>query len=103
MADVVSGNSDAVVDTGGRTQDAHDYLYDWAGGEVRHHVVDPVVDGVVHTYEGVRDGVVDTYEGVRDGVVHTYEGVRDGVDDAVDGCTGTPGTTRGTALAAAWP
>ena len=85
MADVVSGNSDAVVDTGGRTQDAHDYLYDWAGGEVQHHVVDPVVDGVVHTYEGVRDGVVDTYEGVRDGVVHTYEGVRDGVNDAVEG------------------
>ena len=57
MADVVSGNSDDVVDTGGRTQDAHDYLYDWVGGEVQHHVVDPVVDGVVQTYEGVRDGV----------------------------------------------
>ena len=81
MADVVSGNSDAVVDTGGRTQEAHDYLYDWVGDEAQHHVVQPVVD----TYEDVRDGVVDTYEGVRDGVVDTYEGVRDGVDDAVDG------------------
>ena len=81
MADVVSGNSDAVVDTGGRTQEAHDYLYDWVGGEVQHHVVQPVVD----TYEDVRDGVVETYEGVRDGVVETYEGVRDGVGDAVDG------------------
>lgn len=92
MANVVSGNTDAVVDTGGRTQEAHDYLYDWAGGEVQHHVVDPVVDtyhdvrdGVVETYEGVRDGVVETYEGVRDGVVDTYEGARDGVNDAVDG------------------
>ena len=81
MADVVSGNSDAVVDTGGRTQEAHDYLYDWAGDEVQHHVVQPVVD----TYEDVRDGVVETYEGARDGVVETYEGVRDGVGDAVDG------------------
>jgi hypothetical protein len=81
MADVVSGNSDAVVDTGGRTQEAHDYLYDWVGGEVQHHVVQPVVD----TYEDARDGVVETYEGVRDGVVETYEGVRDGVGDAVDG------------------
>ena len=81
MADIVSGNSDAVVDTGGRTQEAHDYLYDWVGDEVQHHVVQPVVD----TYNDVRDGVVDTYEGVRDGVVDTYEGVRDGVDDAVDG------------------
>ncbi|MBL0748479.1 alpha/beta hydrolase [Nocardioides baculatus] len=80
MADVVSGNSDAVVDTGGRTQEAHDYLYDWVGGEVQHHVVQPVVD----TYNDVRDGVVETYEGVRDGVVDTYEGVRDGVNDAVD-------------------
>ncbi|WP_322921666.1 alpha/beta hydrolase [Nocardioides renjunii] len=81
MADIVSGNSDDVVDTGGRTQDAHDYLYDWAGEEVQHHVVEPVVE----TYEDVRDGVVQTYEGVRDGVVDTYEGVRDGVDDAVEG------------------
>jgi hypothetical protein len=81
MADVVSGNSDAVVDTGGRTQEAHDYLYDWVGSEAQHHVVQPVVD----TYEDVRDGVVQTYEGVRDGVVETYEGVRDGVGDAVDG------------------
>ena len=96
MADVVSGNSDDVVDTGGRTQEAHDYLYDWAGDEVQHHVVQPVVDtyndvrdGVVDTYEGVRDGVVDTYEGVRDGVVDTYEGVRDGVGDAVDGTQDT--------------
>ncbi|MCF6379189.1 alpha/beta hydrolase [Nocardioides KLBMP 9356] len=80
MADVVSGNSDAVVDTGGRTQEAHDYLYDWVGGEVQHHVVQPVVD----TYTDVRDGVVQTYEDVRDGVVETYEGVRDGVDDAID-------------------
>lgn len=80
MADVVSGNSDAVVDTGGRTQEAHDYLYDWVGGEVQHHVVQPVVD----TYNDVRDGVVETYEDVRDGVVDTYEGVRDGVNDAVD-------------------
>ena len=80
MADVVSGNSGAVVDTGGRTQEAHDYLYDWVGGEVQHHVVQPVVD----TYNDVRDGVVETYEGVRDGVVDTYEGVRDGVNDAVD-------------------
>ncbi|GAA1933208.1 alpha/beta hydrolase [Nocardioides hwasunensis] len=77
MADVVSGNSGAVVDTGGRTQDAHDYLYDWVGGEVQHHVIDPVVDGVVSTYEGVRDGVVETYEGVRDGV-------NDAVDTATD-------------------
>ncbi|HEV2798313.1 MAG TPA: alpha/beta hydrolase [Nocardioides sp.] len=81
MATIVSGNTDAVVDTGGRTQEAHDYLYDWVGGEVEHHVVQPVVD----TYHDVRDGVVETYEGVRDGVVDTYEGVRDGVGDAVDG------------------
>lgn len=81
MANIVSGNTDAVVDTGGRTQEAHDYLYDWVGGEVEHHVVQPVID----TYNDVHDGVVETYEGVRDGVVETYEGVRDGVDDAVDG------------------
>ena len=62
MADVVSGNSGDVVDTGGRTQEAHDYLYDWAGGEVQHHVVDPVVDEVVETYEGVRDGVGDAID-----------------------------------------
>ena len=66
MADVVSGNSDAVVDTGGRTQEAHDYLYDWVGGEVQHHVVDPVVDGVVQTYEDVRAGVGDAVQGARD-------------------------------------
>ncbi len=62
MADIVSGNSGDVVDTGGRTQEAHDYLYDWAGGEVQHHVVDPVVDEVVETYEGVRDGVGDAID-----------------------------------------
>lgn len=66
MADVVSGNSDAVVDTGGRTQEAHDYLYDWAGDEVQHGAVDPIVDGVVDTYDGVRDGVNDAVEGVQD-------------------------------------
>lgn len=66
MADVVSGNSDAVLDTGGRTQDAHDYLYDWAGDDVQHHVVDPLVDGVVETYEGVRDGVDDAVQGAQD-------------------------------------
>ena len=66
MADIVSGNSDDVVDTGGRTQDAHDYLYDWVGDEVQHHVVDPVLDGVGQTYEGVRDGVADTIDGARD-------------------------------------
>ena len=70
MANVVSGNTDAVVDTGGRTQEAHDYLYDWVGGEVQHHVVQPVVD----TYNDVRDGVVETYEGVRDGVVRDLRG-----------------------------
>ena len=66
MADIVSGNSEAVVDTGGRTQEAHDYLYDWVGGEVQHHVVDPVVDGVVQTYEDVRAGVGDAVQGARD-------------------------------------
>ena len=77
MADVVSGNSDAVVDTGGRTQEAHDYLYDWAGGEVQHHLVQPVVD----TYDDVRDGVVETYEGVRDGVGDAIDGAEDVWDD----------------------
>jgi hypothetical protein len=77
MANIVSGNTDAVEDTGGRTQEAHDYLYDWVGGEVQHHVVDPVVE----TYEGVRDGVVETYEGVRDGVNDTVDGARDAWDD----------------------
>ena len=77
MADIVSGNSDAVIDTGGRTQEAHDYLYDWVGGEAQHHVVQPVVD----TYEDVRDGVVDTYEGVRDGVDDAVDGARDAWDD----------------------
>lgn len=62
MAAIVSGNTDAVEDTGGRTQEAHDHLYDWVGGEVQHHVVEPVVD----TYEGVRDGVGDAVDGVRD-------------------------------------
>lgn len=66
MADIVSGNSDDVVDTGGRTQEAHDYLYDWVGDEVQHHVVDPVVDGVVNTYEGVRDGVGDALDRGRE-------------------------------------
>ena len=66
MADVVSGNSGAVADTGGRTQEAHDYLYDWVGGEVQHHVVDPIVDGAADTYEGVRDGVGDAIDGARD-------------------------------------
>ena len=91
MADVVSGNSDAVVDTGGRTQEAHDYLYDWVGDEVQHHVVQPVVD----TYNDVRDGVVDTYEGVRDGVVDTTKASRDGVNDAVDGAQDALATTCG--------
>ena len=77
MADVVSGNSDAVVDTGGRSQEAHDYLYDWAGGEVQHHLVQPVVD----TYDDVRDGVVETYEGVRDGVGDAIDGAEDVWDD----------------------
>ncbi|KRE96357.1 hypothetical protein ASG76_04875 [Nocardioides sp. Soil774] len=80
MADVVSGNSGAVVDTGGRTQAAHDYLYDWAGSEVRHHVVDPVVQ----TYEDVRDGAVQTYEDVRDGVGDAVRGAQDAWDDAWD-------------------
>ena len=77
MANIVSGNTDAVEDTGGRTQEAHDYLYDWVGGEVQHHVVDPVVE----TYEGVRDGVVETYEDVRDGVSDAVDGARDAWDD----------------------
>lgn len=100
MADVVSGNTAGVQEIGGRTQPAHDYLYDWTGREVREHIVDPVVDPIVRTYEGVRDGVVETYEGVRDGVVETYqdvrdgvvgtyEDVRDGVDDAVRGARDT--------------
>jgi hypothetical protein len=80
MADVVSGNSDAVVDTGGRTQEAHDYLYDWVGGEVQHHVVQPVVD----TYHDVRDGVVQTYEDVRDGVNDAVDGAVSGARDAWD-------------------
>ena len=62
MADVVSGNSEAVVDTGGRTQEAHDYLYDWTGDEVKDHVVTPIVE----TYEDVRDGVGDAVDGARD-------------------------------------
>ena len=77
MADVVSGNSDAVVDNGGRTQEAHDYLYDWVGDEAQHHVVQPVVD----TYNDVRDGVVGTYEGVRDGVGDAVDGAQDAWDD----------------------
>ena len=81
MADVVSGNSGAVVDTGGRTQEAHDYLYDWVGDEVQHHVVDPVVE----TYEDVRDTVVEIYDNVSDTVVDTYEDVSEGVSDAVEG------------------
>ena len=80
MADIVSGNSDAVVDTGGRTQEAHDYLYDWVGDEVQHHVVQPVVD----TYNDVRDGVVETYEGVRDGVNDAVDRAGDAFDDAWD-------------------
>ena len=60
MADVVSGNSDAVVDTGGRTQEAHDYLYDWVGDEVEHHVVQPVVDA----YEGAKDAFDDAWDTV---------------------------------------
>ena len=66
LADIVSGNVDEVVDTGGRTQEAHDYLYDWVGDEAQHHVVDPVVDEVVETYAGVRDGVGDAADGARD-------------------------------------
>ncbi len=77
MSNIVSGNTDAVVDTGGRTQEAHDYLYDWVGDEVQHHVVQPVVD----TYNDVRDGVVDTYEGVREGVGDAVEGAKDAWDD----------------------
>ncbi len=84
MADIVSGQGDQVADTGGRTQDARDYLDDWVGSEAQHHVVDPIVDGAVQTYEGVRDGAVQTYEGVRDGAVQTYEGVREGANDAID-------------------
>jgi hypothetical protein len=66
MADIVSGNSDDVVDTGGRDQDAHDHLYDWVEDEAQHHVVDPVVDSVVDTYEGVRDGVGEVVQGAQD-------------------------------------
>jgi hypothetical protein len=44
MADIVSGNSDDVVDTGGRTQDAHDYLSDWVGSEAQHHVIEGAQD-----------------------------------------------------------
>lgn len=53
MAQVVTGHGDQVADTGGREQDAHEYLYDWAGAEVEHAAhtaydehVRPVVDAV---------------------------------------------------------
>ncbi len=99
MADVVSGNSGAVVDTGGRTQEAHDYLYDWVGDEAQHHVVEPVVE----TYEDVRDTVVETYEGVRDGVVETYEDVREGVNDAVEGAQDAWDDAWDSAWPDSWP
>ena len=57
MADIMTGHGAEVGDTGGRDQDAHDYLYDWAASEAQHQMVDPIVDGAVQTYEGVHDGV----------------------------------------------
>lgn len=33
MAAIVTGHGHQVVDTGGRSQEAHDYLYDWAGAQ----------------------------------------------------------------------
>lgn len=71
MADIVSGNSDAVVDTGGRTREARDYLYDWVGGEVKEGVVQPVVD----TYNDVRDGVDDAVDGAKDTFDDAWAGV----------------------------
>ncbi len=89
MAQIVTGHGADVADTGGRTQDAHDLLYDWVGSEVQHGVqeihgqyVQPVVDQVVETYEGVRDGVVETYEGVRDGARDLLDRGRDLWNDA---------------------
>ena len=62
MATVVTGHGDQVVDTGGRHQDAHDYLYGWAADEVQHSVqeayaqhVQPVVDTVTSTAVGAYD------------------------------------------------
>ena len=81
MTSVVIGNDHEVVDTGGRTKDAHDHLFDWGRDELQESYdehVQPVVDDVVETYEGVRDGAVQTYQDVRDGAVRTYEDVRDG-------------------------
>ena len=71
MAAIVSGDTDAVVDTGGRTQEAHDHLYDWAAGEVQHHVVDPVVE----SYHGVRAGVAEAVDGVVDGARDAWDDV----------------------------
>jgi hypothetical protein len=74
MAQVVSGHGNQVVDTGGRDQDAHDYLYDWAGGEVQHGVqqayeqhVQPVVDTVTDTYETVTQGAGAAWDTAQDG------------------------------------
>ena len=73
MADVVTGHGDQVADTGGRTQDAHDYLYDWVGDEVDREVdeaydehVAPVVDTVTETYEDVEQGVRDVGVGLQE-------------------------------------
>lgn len=88
MAQIVTGNGAEVADTGGRTQDAHDLLYDWAGNEIQREAqeihdqyVQPVVDEVVETAGEIRDGGVSTYEGVRDGLRDLSDRGRDLWDD----------------------
>jgi pimeloyl-ACP methyl ester carboxylesterase len=80
MAHVVSGHGDEVIDTGGRDQDAHDYLYDWAGGEVQHGVQQAYEQHVQPVVDTVTDTAVGTYETVTHGAGAAWDTAQDGFD-----------------------
>jgi hypothetical protein len=82
MAQVVSGHGDQVVDTGGRHQDAHEYLYNWAGSEVQHGIqqayeqhVQPVIDTVTGTAVGTYTTVTGAAGAAWDTAQHGFDAV----------------------------
>lgn len=57
MGLIMTGHGDEVVDTGGRDQDAHDYLYDWAGQQVQNEI-----DTTIEEFQNGVDTVTDTID-----------------------------------------
>ena len=80
MAHVVSGHGDQVVDTGGRHQDAHDYLYDWAGGEVQHGIEQAYDEHVQPVVTAVTDTAVGTCTTVAHGAGAAWDAAQGGFD-----------------------